>query len=76
MLYLSTRELADAAQLSPPYIRDCVQRGELEAIPIGHGKRRILRYPVDEAIRFFRAKGFRVPAEWLTRIVAAAAGLT
>lgn len=62
--YVSTGDLARAAGVSIPYIRDCIERDELAAVSIGHGKIKRARIHLVEAVRFLDAKGFTVPRDW------------
>jgi excisionase family DNA binding protein len=54
---LTTRELAEIIGMSQTFIRNEIRSGELKAVALGRGKKRVFRISFSEAQRYVRQLG-------------------
>jgi excisionase family DNA binding protein len=54
---LTTRELAEITGMSQTFIRNEIRSGELQAVALGRGKKRVFRILFAEAQRYVRQLG-------------------
>jgi len=54
---LTTSELARIVGMSPTFIRNEIKTGQLRAITLGHGRKRVFRIPAPEALTYARKLG-------------------
>jgi excisionase family DNA binding protein len=58
---LTTHQLARIIGMSSTFIRSEIHTGELRAIKVGHGRRRVYRIPVQEALDYIARLGLGTP---------------
>jgi excisionase family DNA binding protein len=54
---LTTSELARMMGMSPTFIRSEIKSGQLRAIALGHGRKRVFRIPAQDALTYARKVG-------------------
>jgi len=54
---LTTSELARIIGMSPTFIRSEIKRGELRAVAVGNGRKRVFRIPAQDAFSYARKIG-------------------
>jgi excisionase family DNA binding protein len=54
---LTTSEMARMVGMSPTFIRTEIKSGQLRAVALGHGRKRVFRIPAHEALTYARKLG-------------------
>jgi hypothetical protein len=54
---VTTSELARMIGMSPTFIRSEIKRGQLRAVAMGHGRKRVFRIPAHDAFTYARKLG-------------------
>ena len=54
---LTTTEVAELVGMSPTFIRSEIKSGQLRATKVGHGRKRVFRILIRDAIRYAKALG-------------------